>query len=369
MSPDLLAENPRITGRHFQSWTNMRHFYRMYRTDSDATVRAFNGAYSANGGGGTGNVGYLRWGRRSGPFTDVVASCNNTAWDRYDRWTGSNHYWRVPVLTKLTYIFSTITTPNLDSTGQPNGSYRCQLTHTPVLTYWNPYNVPLRIPRRTWGVSMSAYPNWPFGAERYLGNRYLRTQQFDDSGGRGLLDSRDGRDIVFEPGEFIQFCPDVIGADSYSNRVYLYPGFNPQAYGGMIQDVELGARPGHNRGFALKFNGVAWALNVQAGNTPGSLTYGQYWSDNYFTSPHGTAMPLVYQNDWFNVSQQLTPITPAPRGAYSQSLANPVAHPERIIRWNFADSNVTPFAYVQMVLKSSSTVDYDTVNWGQDWRG
>lgn len=29
MSPDLLAQNPKITARHFQSWTNMRHFHRM----------------------------------------------------------------------------------------------------------------------------------------------------------------------------------------------------------------------------------------------------------------------------------------------------------------------------------------------------
>ena len=369
MSPELLAEGPRITGRHFQSWTNMRHFYRMYRSDSDSTVRGFNGAYSATGGGGTGGRGHLVWQRgMSYPYTEVVASCNNTAWDRYDRWTGSNQYWRTPVLTKLTYIFSTLTIPNLDSSGNPTGGYRCQLTHTPVLTYWNPYNVRLRIPRRTWGVSMSAYPNWPFGFERYLGNSYLNFRQFDDSGGRGLLDTRDGSDIVFEPGQFIQFCPDVIGADSYSNRVYLYPGFNPQAYGGMIQDVEMNAFPSQNRGFAMSLNGVAWALNVQAGNTPGSLTFAQYWTDNWFTSPHGTAMPMVYQNDWFNVSQQLTPVTPAPRGAYNH-LSTTVTHPGRIIRWNYADPNVTPFAYVQMVLKGSSTVDYETVDWDRDWRG
>ncbi|MFK7849957.1 MAG: hypothetical protein AB8D78_03165, partial [Akkermansiaceae bacterium] len=36
MSPELLAKNPKTPGRHFASWTNMRHFYRMYRQDSDA---------------------------------------------------------------------------------------------------------------------------------------------------------------------------------------------------------------------------------------------------------------------------------------------------------------------------------------------
>ena len=45
------------------------------------------------------------------------------------------------------------------------------------------------------------------------------------------------------------------------------------------------------------------------------------------------------------------------------NVSTTVTNPERIIRWNYADSNVTPFAYVQMVLKGNSTVDYEAVDY------
>ena len=38
MSAELAAKNPTIPNRHFASWTNMRHYYRMYRQASDATI-------------------------------------------------------------------------------------------------------------------------------------------------------------------------------------------------------------------------------------------------------------------------------------------------------------------------------------------
>ena len=41
MSSELLAKNPRISNRHFASWTRMRHFYGMYRQDTDALSPAW----------------------------------------------------------------------------------------------------------------------------------------------------------------------------------------------------------------------------------------------------------------------------------------------------------------------------------------
>ena len=95
MSDELLAENPTIPNRHFASWTNMRHYYRMYRRDSDATV------------GEIGGSGSLNWGRGRPPSTDYVAS--TSLGKNVQAWDGSNTYWRVPILAKITFIYSLIT--------------------------------------------------------------------------------------------------------------------------------------------------------------------------------------------------------------------------------------------------------------------
>lgn len=365
MSPDLAAQGPVIPGRHFQSWTNMRHFYRMYRSDTDATEKSY-GAATVGTGGGTGQASQLQW-TSNNIYTNLISSCNVAYVDRYDRWTGSNNYWRRPVLTKLTYIYSTVTIPILNAQGTPNGNYICRIAHTPVLTYWNPYSISLRLPTRSLGVSLGAYNSWPMNLERYLGNTYLSNAGLQGTLGRGLLDSADGGDIMFKPGEFIQFCPRQIGAMTTNERIYLYPGFDPQAYGGLTTNIELNAAPVNNRGFAMVFGNVAGVLNINEGNTPASVTFPSGWTQDYFTNPQTASLPGAYQNDWFKKAQLFTPITPSPRGAYTTGTV--VASPQNIIRWNYSDRNITPFAYVQMVLKSNSPIDYDTVNWGRDWRG
>lgn len=377
MSPEI-ANLPQIRGRHFQSWTNMRHFYRMYRSDTDATHSAADTARrnftpatvtTANRDGGTGGLNRLTW-SSSDVRTELVSSCNiGYLSNFYYRWMGANSYWRRPVMTKLTYLYSTLVIPNAPPTPPNPQTYNCRIAHTPVLTYWNPYNISLRIPSAHLGVSMGAYNSWPMHAERYLGNTYLNTGGLSGTLGRGLLSSLDGSDIVFKPGEFIQFSPrQMTGAAGTSQRIYLYPGFDPQAYGGLSSQIEASANPANNRGFALTFGNTIGILNINEGNTPGSVTYGQFWTMDYFTnSGQSIGLPGAYQNDWFKVAQLPTPITPSPRGAYVT--AGPVTYPQNIIRWNYSDPNPTPFAYAQMVMKSNSTINYDTVNWSRDWRG
>jgi hypothetical protein len=108
MSPELSAKKPSIPNRHFQSWTNMRHFYRSYRSGSDATV------------GGVGGPGTLTWSGGK-PWTSMVSSSNlgsvGVGTGGSD-WDGSNNYWRVPILAKITFIYSLITEPDTTQPGK-----------------------------------------------------------------------------------------------------------------------------------------------------------------------------------------------------------------------------------------------------------
>lgn len=140
MSSDLVAKRPVIPNRHFASWTNMRHYYRMYRTGSDASSTE------------QGKIGALNW-RGSKPFTDFASSSSMSVTS--PPWDGSNHYWRAPVLAKLTLIYSLATRPAAD------GKFSCLQYYSPVFTFWNPYNTELVIPSGMMTMSCKGYRMWP----------------------------------------------------------------------------------------------------------------------------------------------------------------------------------------------------------------
>jgi len=87
--------------RHFASWNRMRHFYRMYRQDSDAEART-----------------YLTGGTNSSPFQNCSPGLKwdgikpwsgcNLNWDSASAtpppWPGEDTYVKYPVLTNITYI-------------------------------------------------------------------------------------------------------------------------------------------------------------------------------------------------------------------------------------------------------------------------
>lgn len=61
MTGELVAKNPVIPNRHFASWTNLRHYYRMYHNPSDATPTE------------QGKSGALNW-KGNKPSTDFASS-------------------------------------------------------------------------------------------------------------------------------------------------------------------------------------------------------------------------------------------------------------------------------------------------------
>ena len=342
MTPELAAKNPKIPNRQFASWTNMRHFYRMYRGGSDATV------------GGTGGTGALNW-TATKPWTDCVASTSLGKWGA--TWNGSNDYWRVPILAKITFIYSLVTEP---SATQP-GKYDCYHVYSPVFTLWNPYNTEMRVPDNKIQFLTSAYKCWPNTGEFWLGNTLNKSAdqmgafgQFGYSQGiitHSYIRSGTGGDIVFAPGEFRVFSLTARVTDSTSSTAAdMLPGFDPQAIGGE-KKLYGTFSPQDNPGVKIMFSHNYWGGNINYGNTCGSLCMVPNWDP----ANNLGMIPMNYAHDWLNKSQRLTPIT--------------LPQDSEIARWIFTDSDPYPVGFCQLVIKGLSEFDYESIpSWAKDWR-
>ncbi len=349
MSPELLANNPTIPNRHFQSWTNMRHFYRMYRRDHDATVSG-----TAEGDPA---AGALRWDRGRPPSTSFVATSNVGS---TSPWDGSNNYWRFPVLAKITFIYS-LRAARADQGSTPPGpatQYRCSVLFTPVFIFWNPYNVELKIPDNKFYMMNNGYRVLPFAGEVYANNQRTNnringaSQSFTNL--RSALRSDDGREIVFRPGELRVFSPR--GSISGFDNNPLYPGFDPQAIGGEERSIATYTRS-QRPAAAITFSESVQHGNHQWGNTPGSLCHTPDWE--------GPRIPLMSQIDWFQVADTRAPITPDPK----PNAAGIAAEPGNLALWDLDNTDPLPVAYAQLTIKGISPIDYESIDWAQDWRG
>ncbi|MGD9417784.1 MAG: hypothetical protein Q7R22_002495 [Verrucomicrobiota bacterium JB025] len=341
MSSDLSSNQPKIANRHFQSWTNMRHFYRMYRRSSDATVGEISGE------------GNLEW-SGSKPYTEYVAS-TDLGTNVNGAWNGSNNYWRAPILAKITFIYSLLAEPSATE----RGKYDCYHVYSPVFTYWNPYNVEMRVPDNTIELLTSAYKVWPNSGEFWLGDTLEKDAdemgafgQFGYSEGvntRSMLRSGNGRDIIFEPGEFKIFSHQgEITSSSTSDGAGMFPGFDPSAIGGEKKYYGTYSSS-DNPGVTIQFSHNYWGGNVNYGNTCGSLCMIS-WYDRDKTPG---AIPINYAIDWLNKDQRTTPMIPS-------GLSN-------VSRWIF-DGEPNPVAFTQLVIKGLSEFDYESIRWEKDWR-
>ncbi len=330
MSQDLAGKNPTRPGRHFASWTRLRHFYRMYRKNSDATNE------------GTQGGGNLKWDNYK-PYTNVVSS-------KYrDSWKGSNTYARLPIMAKLTFIYS------LQSIAVPDSNpkkYNCYLVYTPVYTFWNPYNVELRMNNRDLGALSLPYKILPLGFYRYLNgvpNGGLNPVSIDLKSDYGSFFSDDSSSqIVFKPGELRMFSYRSNGNGTGKQTLFL-PGFDPQAIGGDKMLIHKNVSSTQKPGIALTFaNPANQSGNVWFGNTPGAL------NTPFFFGGYGSWLPTMYAHDWFQKDQVNTPINP--KGS------------TEIGKWQFADNDPLPFAFNQFAVKTSSELEYESIDWEQDWR-
>ena len=355
MSSDLISENSQTPNRHFASWTNMRHYYRMYRQDNSASPHD------------TGASDSLDW-SGSQPYANAQIPLLYRDKSNNNQWHGDDSYLRLPVLAKLTFIYS-LMTERVNPNSTTDLRYRLYLVYTPVLTYWNPYNVELRIPDNTMGCLSSTYQVLPMRTQLYHGIRAQGSKPSDlfTGNAHSFLRSGTGNDIIFKPGEIKLFSHTVIGPQSDGQRdpLDLVAGFDPMAYGGDRRQIAV-RNASDDPGVAVQFGHSVWGGNVNYGNTAGSLCHTPFWLPK--GADRGLAYnwnyPVMYQNDWFNVAQTYTAMSddPEPSGGVATK-------PQNIHRWIFSDGDPVPVGYAQLVLKGLSEFDYESINWGKDWRG
>ncbi|MFK7911078.1 MAG: hypothetical protein AB8F34_10840, partial [Akkermansiaceae bacterium] len=348
MSSELVAKRPAIPTRQFASWTNMRHFYRMYRSSSDATP-------TEQGAGGV-----LNW-KGSKPSADYASSSSCKVTN--PRWNGSNNYWRTPILAKLTLVYSLVAKP------AGGGKYNCLQYYSPVFTYWNPYNTELVVPSGKMSISSKGYRMWPTNSRFYLNGQYkAQNSYFEARNFLALLTSGGSGDIVFQPGELKVFSMKETINSSAGSRITteLVPGFDPNVVIGDERRWKVGSATTfsstENPGAAYEFSCAQWGGGVNMGNTPGAV-----FIESRFAGGSGE-LPLTYSNDWFQRApytddQTNTPITPT--------------GPSNLATWVF-DGNPKIVAYAQMAIKGLFKPDYPSIEdvntnlpqhrWAKDWR-
>ncbi|QTN31406.1 hypothetical protein HZ994_03370 [Akkermansiaceae bacterium] len=333
MSPDI-ANKAVLYERQFASWTRMRHFYRMYRQDSDAIALKFEE-------GGTAGTAGLNW-DGSKPWT----GCNigiSSAWQSQDS------YARFPILSHLTYIFSLKT----DAAKIP-GKHRLRYVMSPIMVYWNPYNVEMRLPSATLSSRTYLELAQPMRGKFFTGSTLTTDDimmRFNDE--MLKIISNDGADLVFNPGEFRIFSAkgETIGGDYL---LPMPPGFDPQSFGGLPYNNGIPNKDftsADNPKFGITFGHKIYHMfNYQHGNTPASFVTYRFWSPT--GEPH-PRLSLRFNDhvDWLSTSQYFAPITP-------QSSPAP---------WVF-DNALLPVGYMQLVPKGIYDHTYDTISWEQDWR-
>jgi hypothetical protein len=338
MSSELAAKNPAIPNRQFASWTNMRHYYRMYRSGSDADTTE------------QGMAGALNW-KGIKPSTNFASSSSMSVTN--PSWDGSNHYWRAPVLAKLTLIYSLVARPI------GGDKFNCLQYYSPVFTYWNPYNTELVIPSGMMSISCKAYRLWPTNMKFYLNGVYKTMNGYSEAKNFSALLTSGGKgDIVFQPGELKVFSMKTTLDSSVVGGLVteLVPGFDPNVVVGDERSWKIGSTAtfasAEKPGVGYEFSCAQWGGGVNNGNTPGAM-----FMESKLT-PSSGGLPMTYSNDWFQRSphspdQTNTPITPL--GTSNLAL------------WDF-DGNPKIVAYTQMAIKGLFKFDYPSIDWEKDWR-
>lgn len=339
MSPEI-AGKAVLAERHFAPWNRMRHFYRMYRQDSDALAPGE--VTSSDNPGGTGGSPGLSW-DGSKPYTDCNIGTYSSLWE------GQDSYTRFPVMSHITYILSL----KADATSDPS-KYRLRYVMSPIIVYWNPYNVEMRLPSATLSSRTYLEQCQPLRGRFYTGGTLVTDDimmRFNDE--MLKIVSRDDADIIFKPGEFRIFSAEGETLDGD----YLFPmppGFDPQSFGGLPyasgipnRDFTFEDYPRFEITFGHR---IYYMFNYQHGNTPASFVTYRFWSPT--GEPHPRSSFRFNQHvDWLNTSQYYTPITP----------------PNNPSPW-ILDNSLLPVGYFQLAIKGMHDHPYDTIDWEQDWR-
>lgn len=176
----------------------MRHFYQLYQEDAGAFTGYLPG------------TGTLNW-SSSKPFTNAQMPILYRDRQNSEQWMGNNNYTRMPILAKLTFIYS-LMTRSAQGSNDPE-EFDLYMVYTPVFTYWNPYNVELWIPDNLLGNLSSTYQVLPMGFQYFEGLNPTPTREdevFTGNSHSFLRSDDSSSDIVFKPGELRIFSHQSI---------------------------------------------------------------------------------------------------------------------------------------------------------------
>lgn len=364
LSKDVLANNAVLPRRPFASWPNMRHYYRMYRRDTDTLLPT------------AGLTDSTRQRNRNLNYTGGIPITGvHTPNDIRDdttgaRWAGQNSYHRAPVLARFLLIHSYATQRFIEPSNG-NNHIAFLYTDTPVVTLWNPYSTALSLRSGVFGVQCGTPMVWPNKLRMYRPNG-TEASSWDGSRLQGnvAIKSRDGADIVFAPGEFkvFSFKPGALhkrreAGSLDPNDFGLFEGFEPNSnLGGMTEGSALPYRRADrdtagvldNRNMEVQFYrpedfGGNFVFNCFEGNAPGSLTLrmgpaGGDWRDG--------AIPQHHQIDWFQNSQRFQSITKDELGGLIPLIESP---------------DLLPVGYSMLTLKTVNRIGVPA-SWDEDWR-
>ncbi len=238
------------------SWQNMYAYYNAW-PDGSAT----DGAFAARLQGSLSNNLYTRM---SGSATNVsggtISSPDSGSQMSFydsrammDAGVPQAGYARTPVMLAFTTNFALRT----EYKSREPVQYKLSIAYSPLVLWWNPYNVPMRIPgHKLWSFSAPYRLAWfrkineipadgpTDGRVNVWEDMFKQAtwqttgQDFTfgiDSGDFFEADGGGGADIVFQPGEILFFCPGTAhGADKKERpRSNPWePGYNPTAVSG-----------------------------------------------------------------------------------------------------------------------------------------
>ncbi len=196
-------------------------------------------------------------------------------------------YARVPIMLSFIHSFAL----SVDTASSGSG-YDFELGFAPLVLYWNPYNIEMRImgeqmwshsvPYKTiWMQYNIADSNGNYSWQDWLFRAHGTDTDWGHDVGNYFLRSRNSvmGDIVFDPGEILFFSPANKRVQNVGNTGYLQTpwaiGYNPQALSGHqatfisgVGDSQTGARS---------------RITLKLGQ---SSTLGAYQTDGWWFAPH-----------------------------------------------------------------------------------
>ena len=302
-----IAEDPQIptcSEANFAigSWQNLHSYYNTWPDGSADDSRNFtarligrlNNAYTRMSGSvmdGTDNSRYV-----TDPDSVSISSSATTHYDNramLEQGSVSAGYGRTPVMLAFMNNFGLVTSETGSTGGtESQAVYRLEMCFAPMVLWWNPYNVPMRIRgRQMWSHAVPYKTTWlqsyamrNASSTEYSWSCYAMKQDSSEKGygqdfgeyfQKSLSGERD--DIVFRPGEILFFSP----GKARTTQDYSKFAQNPWV---------VGYNPSNVAGYkALFYSGKA-ATDVSSGQfylrlQLGKSQYEKMDTDGYYFSP------------------------------------------------------------------------------------